>query len=333
MSNDVLVLAEAAGASFIDPTFELLGKARELAPGWGGRVLALVIGPGPDPSVLDADLVLTVNHPALDAYTPEAHAKAAYGVVAEHDPKLVLLANTTEGMDVGAALSVWCRRPLVSSAVDVRAEGDAIVATSQLFGGKLLCEAVLGGGRGICSVVGGSFPPARLPDRPPAVQAVVRTEPLDAVGSAGLGTPPGEDDDVDIAKAPLLVAIGRGLRSQEHVPLAHDLADALGGSVAGTSQVCDLGWLPRTRHVGKSGVKVRPRAYLSFGISGAPEHLEGIRESELIIACNTDASAPIFGAAHYGTTAEAVPLLRALAAQARARMAEWPPDAGPSSSS
>jgi electron transfer flavoprotein alpha subunit len=145
LTHDVLVLAEAAGGSFIDPTFELLGRARDLATAWGGRVLALVLGPSPDPSMLDADVVLTVSHPKLDAYTPEAHARAAHHVVAELDPKLVLLANTTEGMDLGAALSLWCRLPLVAYAVDVRAEDDAVVATSQLFGGKLLAEVALEG--------------------------------------------------------------------------------------------------------------------------------------------------------------------------------------------
>ena len=312
MNSDVLVLAEVAGDSFIDPTFELLGRARELAAAWGGRVLVLVLGPSPDPTALDADIVLTVAHPMLDAYTPEAHARAAHHVVAELDPKLVLLANTTEGMDLGGALSLWCQRPLVAYAVDVRAEDDGIVATSQLFGGKLLAEVVLEGDRGICAVVGGSFPPARIPDCPPAIQAMAPPASLDDVTAVPLGTPPGEDEDIDISKAPMLVGIRRGLTSQDNVPVAKAFADALGASLSGTSQVCDLGWLPRTRHVGKSGVKVRPRAYLSFGISGAPEHLEGIRESELIIACNTDAAAPIFDAAQYGTTADAVELLKAL---------------------
>ncbi|MCW3036903.1 MAG: Electron transfer flavoprotein alpha subunit, partial [Actinobacteria bacterium] len=172
MNHDVLVLAEAAGDSFIDPTFELLGRAGDLATVWGGRVLALVLGPGPDPGMLNADVVLTVSHPKLEDYTPEAHARAAHHVVAELDPKLVLLANTTEGMDLGAALSLWCQRPLVAYAVDVRAEYDAIVVTSQLFGGKLLAEVALQGDRGICAVVGGSFPSARVPARPPVVEVV-----------------------------------------------------------------------------------------------------------------------------------------------------------------
>jgi electron transfer flavoprotein alpha subunit len=180
LTHDVLVLAESAGGSFIDPTFELLGRARDLASVWGGRVLALVLGPSPDARLLNADVVLTVSHPKLDAYTPEAHARAAQHAVAEFDPKLVLLANTTEGMDLGAALSLWCRLPLVAYAVDVRAEDDAVVATSQLFGGKLIAEVALRGDRGICAVVGGSFPPARVPAHAPAVEVVPRRRPSTA---------------------------------------------------------------------------------------------------------------------------------------------------------
>ena len=314
MTGDVLVLAEAAGDSFIDPTFELIGKARQLANAWGGRVVGLVLGPSPEPSVLDADLVLSMDHRNLAAYSPEAHLAALHSVVAGHEPKLVLLANTTRGMDLGAGLSVRWDRPLAAYAVEVTAEGDAIVVTSQLFGGHLLAEVVIDGGQGIATVVAGSFParPRENDAGQPDILAVAPPASLDSVATGTLVVPAGEDDDVDITKAAVLVSIGRGLKSQENVPVARDFADAIGASLSGTSQVCDLGWLPRTRHVGKSGVKVRPRAYLAFGISGAPEHLEGIGASELIIACNTDPAAPIFNVAHYGTTLDALELLRAL---------------------
>lgn len=314
MRGDVLVLAEAAGGSFIDPTFELIGKARELADAWGGRVVALVLGPSPRPSLLDVDLVLTMAHPGLAAYSPEAHLAALHAVVAGHDPKLVLLANTTRGMDLGAGLSVRWGRPLAAYAVGVAAEAGAIVVTSQLFGGHLLAEVVIGSGQGICTVVAGSFP-VRPRDEGAGLGEVREVAPpasLDSVATRTLQVPAGEDDDIDITKAAVLVSIGRGLNSQDNVAAARGFADAIGASLSGTSQVCDLGWLPRTRHVGKSGVKVRPRAYLTFGISGAPEHLEGIGDSELIIACNTDPAAPIFNVAHYGTTLDALELLRAL---------------------
>ena len=170
---------------------------------------------------------------------------------------------------------------------------------------------VLDGGQGVVTVVAGSFM-VQPGDRRSGSLIAFPPPDLDGVRTRTLDVPPGEDDDVDITKAVVLVSIGRGLQSADNVPLAQAFADAIGASLASTSQVCDLGWLPRTRHVGKSGVKVRPRAYLAFGISGAPEHLEGIGRAELIVACNTDPTAPIFNVAHYGTTLDARALLQAL---------------------
>jgi electron transfer flavoprotein alpha subunit len=111
-----------------------------------------------------------------------------------------------------------------------------------------------------------------------------------------------EAGDVDITAADLLVSVGRGIGSQDNLELVTELADALGAPVSASRPVTDSGWLPKTRQVGKSGLTVKPRAYLALGISGAPEHLEGMRGAELIIACNTDPKAPIFDVAHYGTT-------------------------------
>lgn len=305
----ILVLAEAAGDAFPDACFELLGRARELAG--SGTVMALAIGPGPDPAGLPADAVLTAQGPGLERYSPEAWSAVLAAVADTRDPDLILLANTTAGMDLGGALCVAWGRPLVTSVVGLRAEGDDLVATSQLFGGRLVAEAVLGGGRGICAVVPGSFPVAAS-GAPGSIETVVLPEALGSLRTEALEVPAGESEDVDITKAPILVSVGRGLQSADNVPLAAEVAAALGAALAGTSQVCDLGWLPRTRHVGKSGVKVRPRAYLAFGISGAPEHLEGIGASELVVVCNTDPEAPFFGSADYGTTVDAVELLRAL---------------------
>lgn len=322
--GDVLVLAESAQDSFIDPTLELVGKAASLAGAWGGEVVVAVLGPSPDPSGLAADRVLTMSHPMLDRYRPEAYLAALEAVVTARPPKLVLLANTTRGMDLGAALSIRWGRPLAAYAVDIAAEDEQIVVTSQLFGGQLLVEVLIDGGQGIATVMAGSFPVEAPPTGPghpagpghPVIEAIAPPPGLDSVSTATLEVPAGEDDDIDITKAAVLVSIGRGLGGEENVVLAREFADAIGASLSGTSQVCDLGWLPRTRHVGKSGVKVRPRAYLSFGISGAPEHLEGIGESELIVACNTDPDAPIFNVAHYGSTLDALALLRTLKEEA-----------------
>ena len=121
-----------------------------------------------------------------------------------------------------------------------------------------------------------------------------------------------EAGDVDITSADLLVSVGRGIGSQDNLELVAELADALGSPLSASRPVTDSGWLPKTRQVGKSGLKVKPRAYLAFGISGAPEHLEGMRGADLIIACNTDPKAPIFDVAHYGTTEDLFDLVPAL---------------------
>jgi electron transfer flavoprotein alpha subunit len=109
---------------------------------------------------------------------------------------------------------------------------------------------------------------------------------------------------VDIAAAEMLVSVGRGIESEDNLEIVQELADALGVPLSCSRPVVDARWLPKTRQVGQSGVKVKPRAYLAFGISGAPEHLEGMRNAELIIACNSDPGAPIFAVAHYGTVVD-----------------------------
>jgi electron transfer flavoprotein alpha subunit len=123
---------------------------------------------------------------------------------------------------------------------------------------------------------------------------------------------------VDVSKVPLLIAVGRGIQNADNIPLAEELAETLGGAVCASRPVIDQGWLPLTRQVGKSGVTVKPKLYLALGISGAPEHVEGMKQSELIIAVNTDAKAPIFGLAHYGAVADAVEIIPLLTEQIRA---------------
>lgn len=314
MGNDVWVLIERAGSSLTDSTYELAGKAGELAAAWGGRAVGVSLGTG-DAGDLACDAVLTIEHPALEPYTPEAWLTALSALVSEHDPKLVLIPNTTVGMDLGAGLAARCGRPVAAYAVGLGAEGDDVVVTSQLYGGKLLAEATLDGGRGVCTVVAGSFPASAGRGGSPAAEPVAPPAGLDALATTFVAAIAPEGGDVDITASDLLVSIGRGIQSKDNVELAEEFADAIGAAVSASRPITDGGWLPKTRQVGKSGLKVKPRAYLAFGISGAPEHLEGMREAELIIACNTDEKAPIFDVAHYGTTVDLFDLLPALTEQ------------------
>jgi electron transfer flavoprotein alpha subunit len=315
MGNDILVLAEHQAGSLSDITFELLGEAKELAGSSGGRAVVALFGNSALASELGAaDLVLTMDDPALERYTAEAYEKALAHVVEQQQPRLVLLGTTTAGLDLAASLSQTWNAPLVSYVVGLEAEGDTLVATAQIYGGKLMAEVALVGEHAIGAVTAGSFPAeagrgvgspaAESVEAPAGLGAGLRTTFVEMIVP--------EAGDVDITAADMLVAVGRGIGSEGDVELVQELADAMGAPLAASRPITDLGWLPKSRQVGKSGVKVKPRAYLMFGISGAPEHLEGMRDAELIIACNTDAQAPIFDTAHYGTTVDLFDLLPAI---------------------
>jgi electron transfer flavoprotein alpha subunit len=233
-------------------------------------------------------------------------------VLAERAPRLLLLPNDTMGLDLGAALSVTWDAPLAASVVALVAEGSAALATAQILGGKILVEVALTGDRGICTVVGGAFPAG---DEAGPASEVVTLDAPEGLGSLRMSlqqTIEPQGGDVDITAADLLISVGRGIGSQDDLELVQELADAVEAPLSASRPVIDAGWLPKTRQVGKSGLKVKPKAYLAFGISGAPEHLEGMRDAELIIACNTDAGAPIFDVAQYGTTADLFDLVPAL---------------------
>jgi len=254
-----------------------------------------------------------MEHPALAAYTPEAYEKALLHLLEERQPRLVLIPNTTLGMDVGAGLSAAWQAPLVAYVVDLQSEDGTLVATSQVYGGKLVAESAVEGDRAICTVIAGSFPvEAGRAGAGASIEAVAPPAALDSLATSFVELREPEAGDVDISAADLLVSVGRGIGNGDDVELVQELADALGAAVSASRPVTDKGWLPKTRQVGKSGVKVKPRLYLSLGISGAPEHLEGMRDAELIIACNTDPQAPIFDVAHYGTTADLFDLVPAL---------------------
>jgi electron transfer flavoprotein alpha subunit len=313
MPNDILVLADHIGGQLSDATLELVGKAKELAGATGGQaVVALLGAPGLADQVGGADVVLTVDHPALSDYTPEAWEKTLLHIANERQPRLVLVANSTIGMDLGAALSAGWKAPLVAYTVGLEADGRDIVATAQVYGGKLLAEVALTGDHGVCTVVAGSFPAAGAGAGSPAVEALAPPAGLDDLKTSFLTMIEPEGGDVDITSADALVSVGRGIGSQDNMELVQELADAIGAPLSASRPVTDLGWLPKTRQVGKSGLKVKPKVYLTFGISGAPEHLEGMRDAELIIACNTDAAAPIFDVAHYGTTIDLFDLVPAM---------------------
>ena len=316
MGQDVLVVAEHLSGEIADVTFELLGKARALADANGGAVSAALLGSGlreAASSLGVADKVVYVDHPQLADFNPEAYSAALVELVSKEAPRLTLIAYTSMGMDLASALSVRCEAPLAGYALNVEMEDGNVVVTSQLYGGKIYAESVLEGDKAIVTVLAGAFPAdAGRKDGAPTVEEMAAPAALDACKLRFVGLVEPEGGDVDITQHDVLVAVGRGIQSDDNLPMIEELASALNGAVCSSRPIVDNKWLPKTRQVGKSGLKVKPKVYLAFGISGAPEHIEGMKDAELIIAVNTDETAPIFEHAHYGTTEDLFDLVPAL---------------------
>jgi electron transfer flavoprotein alpha subunit len=303
MSNDVFVITEHMDGKFSDVSFEMVGKAKELASALGGQAVAVVVGGGVSSNVFASDSTIHIDDAALSNFNPEAYGKVIEALVKEKSPKVVMFGWTVTGMDVAAWLSARTGAPLAAYAKDVRVEGGSLVVSCQVYGGKLMAEVAPEGDMAIVACLAGSFP---VEAGQGSTAATTMASPIDA-GSLKVKfveaiKPAG--GDVDITAQAKLVSIGRGIGGKENVELAEELAKALGATVSASRPVVDAGWLPRTRQVGKSGLKVKPKLYLMLGISGAPEHLEGMKSAELIIAVNTDKKAPIFNVAHYGATAD-----------------------------
>jgi electron transfer flavoprotein alpha subunit len=324
--HDIYVVAEQLEGQLSDVTFEMLGKARALAPSLGGRVVAVLLGSGIQDMATKlgaADHVLLVDDPILQHFVPERAERVLQTLLQKEQPALTMIASTSMGMDLAAALSAALDWPLIAYCNDARIEDGHVVATSQMYGGKIAVETVSEGQHTILSIIAGVFPAAEGQSAAPATS--VQTVAGDVAGAArvrfkGLSMP--EAGDVDITRAPLLVSVGRGIGSKDNIELVEELAGALGAELAASRPIIDSGWLPKLRQVGKSGLTVKPKLYLAVGISGAPEHLQGMKDAELIIAINSDASAPIFEVAHYGIVGDLFDIVPALTEQIAAVRSE-----------
>ena len=303
MSNDVFVITEHMDGKFSDVSFEMVGKAKELASAFGGQAVAVTLGNGISTNVFASDSTVYVDDANLAQFNPEAYGKVIEALVKEKSPRLVMFGWTATGMDLAAWLSARLGKPCVAYARDLCIENNSLVVNSQAYGGKMIAEVAPEGDMAIVACLAGSFP-AEAGQGSTAVTTIVSPVALDGLKVKFIEAIKPAGGDVDITAQAKLVSIGRGIGSKDNVELAEELAQKLGATVSSSRPVVDAGWLPRTRQVGKSGLKVKPKLYLMLGISGAPEHLEGMKSAELIIAINTDKKAPIFNVAHYGATAD-----------------------------
>ncbi len=300
MSNDIFVITEHMDEKFSDVSFEMVGKAKELASALGGQAVAVALGSGLSANGFASDSTIYVDGANLAQFNPEAYGKVIEALVKEKSPRLVMFGWTATGMDLAAWLSARLGKPCAAYVKNIGAD---LTMTCQIYGGKMSADVSPDGDMAIAAVLAGSFPVEAGQGSTAATQ-IESPVALDGLKIKFVEAIKPAAGDVDITAQTKLVSIGRGIGSKDNVELAEELAKKLGATVSSSRPVVDAGWMPRTRQVGKSGLKVKPKLYLMLGISGAPEHLEGMKGAELIIAINTDKKAPIFNVAHYGSTAD-----------------------------
>ncbi|MCX7880016.1 MAG: electron transfer flavoprotein subunit alpha/FixB family protein [Ignavibacteria bacterium] len=314
MNNSVIVLVEHLRGNIVDITYEMLGVGKKIAQHLNVPLLALVIGKDVSkltPNLGLADSVLLLDDEKLEITPPQLTAKLVENVYKQKQASILLLACTNITAGVGPILARRLDLPFINFCKTFRFENGDLFLTSQLYGGKILSEVKLIDNKGIVGIYPGSFPlDAGKSDRTAPVEELEVPDFVPEPSFKKYIEP--ELGDIDITKENILVSVGRGIQNKDNIEIAEELAEAIGGAVSASRPVVDQGWLPLTRQVGKSGMIVKPKLYLALGISGAPEHQEGMKNSETILAINTDPKAPIFNIAHYGVVGdlfEIVPIL------------------------
>jgi electron transfer flavoprotein alpha subunit len=316
MTGEICVVAETLRGEVTDLTYTMLAAGRRLADELKTKLSALVIGHRVQriaETLGAADRVLCVDDVSLAEFNPEAYLRVIAEAFGRQTPRAGLFGHTAMGTDIACGIAQRLGVPIAVSCRTFSVENGDPRYSSLICGGKIVAEGPLPSPTCLVTVMAGGYKAdegrvARVPQVEnlpvPAGLEAVRTRFKQSI------EPPA--GDVDIAKQPIIVSVGRGIQNKDNIALAEDLAKAMGGVVSGSRPVIDQGWLPTTRLVGKSGKQVKPKLYLALGISGAPEHAEGMRDAELIVAINRDEKAPIYGFAHVGAAVDVLEFVPAL---------------------
>ena len=296
---------------------ETLAAGQQLGAALSLPVSVAVIGTSDAAEFADKKLdhIYTVDDPLLKAYTPDGYTAALEQLIRSKKPRFVLLPHTYQVRDFAPKLATRFDQVLVSDVVDFRATGDTVVMVRQLFQGKLNADVKFGGEAPyFASLQAGAFRAENLipAEAPVSVEAV--PVQLDAAKIRSRPEEPFREAQraVDLSAAGIIVSVGRGIREKENIPMVEELAKVMGAELAASRPICDNGWLPMERQVGSSGQTVAPKVYLAVGISGAIQHLVGMKGAKTIVAINKDANAPIFEVADYGIVGDLFEVVPAL---------------------
>jgi len=317
----ILVIAEQRQGKWNNASFETLAAAQQIASALSGSVAALVIGKGVD--ALAAELagknvaeVLQVEHDLLESYTPDGYCIALKQAIESAKPQLLLFPHTYQVRDFAPKLAAMLGKGMIGDCVGYRNASGKLVFVRQMFQGKTAADVTfLGEGPWFASFQSGAFRADQLKASDSGARPIhrvtielkaeqIRTKPLELFKEA--------KSAVDLTQALLIVAVGRGIKAPENIPQAEAVAKAMGAEIAASRPICDEGWLPMERQIGSSGQTVAPKLYLALGISGAIQHVVGMKGARTIVAINKDQNAPIFEIADYGVVGDIFEIMPAL---------------------
>jgi electron transfer flavoprotein alpha subunit len=316
----ILVIVEQREGKLNRVSWETIAAGQAIAAETGWPLEAAVVGGNVGAIATEVagkklGKVYAVQNAKLDPYTPDAFAAALNQFIASKQPKLVLMPHTYQVRDFVPKLATAMGRSVISDAIGYKKDGDKLAFTRQMFQGKFVADVTFAGEapwfatfqngafRGDKAEAGASAAPVETVQVEIA-DGVVRNKPQEVFKEA--------KQAVDLTQAEVIVAVGRGIKEQKNIEIAKQLAEALGGELAASRPICDSGWLPMDRQIGSSGQTVAPKLYLALGISGAIQHIVGMKGSRTIVAVNKDSEAPIFEIADYavvGNLFEVVPPL------------------------
>jgi electron transfer flavoprotein alpha subunit len=320
----ILVITEQREGKWNSVSFEIITAGQKMAAQMDASLSAAVIGQSvaglaSQLAAYQMDEVLLAEHPLLEKYTPDGWTIALRQVINAAKPDFILLPHTYQVRDFAPKLAASLGRGMIGDCIGCRHENGRMVFVRQMFQGRTAADVVFEGhapwvatfqasafrGDLAAKYQNGAAPVKAVPIQLDAAQ--IRMKPLELFREA--------KQAVDLTQAPILVSIGRGIKAPENIPMAEKLAAALGGELAASRPICDEGWLPMERQIGSSGQTVAPKLYLALGISGAIQHVVGMKGSRTIVAINKDPNAPIFEIADYGIVGDLFEIVPAITAE------------------
>ena len=327
MSKKIHVLIDHGNNQVRGASWETLTMGQKIAADLGGSLHALILGKdvrglAEQAASKKVDSVICVENDALAEYNPDLYTAALTQILERDQPHLLLLAHIYQNIDLAPKLAASLKKGLVTDCVGYRMDGDELRFVRQMFRNKINAEVRIRSGHPwLATMQAGAYSADDL--QAGSAQIVDRTVDLTNVQARRkqLEAIPASKGKVDLTKAEIIVGVGRGVKKPENLAVVKDLAEALGAEIGASRPVVDNDWLERERQIGSSGQSVSPKLYIACGISGAIQHVVGMKGSQCIVAINNDPNAPIFNVATYGIVGDIFEVLPELTKLVKAQKA------------